>query len=65
MSLPNSSIYPLRVTRFTNCVFFQTNVNWHYAKMSENRSSHVLTYLAPKKWPGNVRKPINFIRQKK
>jgi len=32
-------------------------------KMSENRSSHVLTYLASKEWPGNVRELINFIRR--
>lgn len=31
--------------------------------MSENRSSHMLTYPASKEWPGNVRKLINFIRR--
>lgn len=36
------------VTRFSNCIFFKTNVNWHYATTSENRISHMLTDLAPK-----------------
>ena len=31
--------------------------------MSKNRMSHVLTYLAPQKWTGNMHKLLNLIRR--